>query len=72
MKVVHNLVLPIFKCRVAREYKEKASSFPTWLMFLNIKDINLTNDPLNGYVKYNLNYLQHAKERNIIHYCQAH
>lgn len=31
---------------------------------MNSKDINLTNDPLNGYVKYNLNYLQHAKERH--------
>lgn len=33
-------------------------------MLLNSKDINLTNDPLNEYVKYNLSYLQHAKERH--------
>jgi hypothetical protein len=28
------------------------------------KNINLINDPLNGYVKYNLSYWQHAKERH--------
>lgn len=32
-------------------------------MLLSSKDINLTNDPLNGYVKYNLSYLQHAEEK---------
>lgn len=33
-------------------------------MLVNSKDINLTNDPVNGYVKYNLRYLQNAKERH--------
>lgn len=40
------------------------SYYPNCLMFLNSNDINLTNDPLNGYVKYNLSYLQQAKGRH--------
>lgn len=35
-------------------------------MLLNNKDINLTNDPLNGFVKYNLSYLQHSKEASFV------
>lgn len=33
-------------------------------MFLNNKDINLTNDPLNGFVKYNSKLLATLKERH--------